>query len=144
MPTPTGEEQEESFSERKKRLQREATRRYRERYPEKSKESSLKSNATQRSAELRRLRQRKHHLQIRLKAIEELGGKCLHCNQSFHHSAMDFHHVDPKTKATKGKGIEAGNSWERVKIELAKTVLLCANCHRIHHYKERNTDEELS
>jgi predicted HNH restriction endonuclease len=143
MPTPVSEEQKESASERKRRLGKEASARFRKLNPDKVKESRLKAESTARNKELRRLRQRRHHIQIRLKAIAELGGKCVHCQQVFHPAAMDFHHLDPSTKEVKGRGIPAGNSWEKVQKELAKTILLCANCHRIHHYKERNLDEEL-
>ena len=119
----------------------EAQARFRERHPDRIKESKRKAEALPASKEKRRTRQRRHHLQNRLRAIAELGGKCFACQQSFHHSAMDFHHINPESKGIKGKGIPANNSWENVKKELAKTILLCANCHRIHHYKERNPDE---
>ena len=37
---------------------------------------------------------------------------------------------------------QAGLSWETVLKELVKTELLCANCHRVHHYRERNPECE--
>lgn len=135
------DEQKETAVDRHKRLLREAQKRYRERHPERAREARQRCEAKETSKEKRRLRQRKHCLEVRLRAIAELGGKCSSCQQSFHHAAMDFHHVDPTTKTTKGRGIATNNSWENVKLELAKTILLCANCHRIHHYMERNPNE---
>lgn len=42
---------------------------------------------------------------------------------------MEFHHVDPSSKLF---GIGSGDtrSWETVKAELDKCVLLCSNCHK--------------
>lgn len=141
MPPSFDDEPKEDSSLRRKRLLREAQRRYRERYPDRVKDSKQRCETKESSKEKKRLRQRQGRLQTRLKAIALLGGKCTACQQSFHHAAMDFHHVDSATKEIKGRGIPAGNSWEKVQKELSKTVLLCANCHRIHHYKEQNPDE---
>lgn len=66
-------------------------------------------------------------------AVAYLGGKCLDCSGVFPTVAFDFHHEDPSEK-------EGHPSWflnksgERWKEELAKCVLLCANCHRIRHF----------
>lgn len=65
---------------------------------------------------------------IKLKAIEHLGGKCNRCGYKSCAAVYDFHHKDP-TK----KDFEWGKyrtSWERLKTELEKCMLLCANCHR--------------
>jgi hypothetical protein len=139
--TPLGDEPQENSSQRRLRLLREAQKRYRDRHPDRASEARRRSEAKETSKEKRRTRQKRHHLQTRLKAIAELGNKCSICEQSFHHAAMDFHHLDPTTKQVKGKGLPCNNSWKSVEKELVKTILLCANCHRIHHYKERNPDE---
>ncbi len=63
-------------------------------------------------------------------AIEYKGDKCIECGYNKCSQALDFHHVDPTTN---NFGISAGGhtrSWEKVKEELDKCVLLCANCHR--------------
>ena len=67
-------------------------------------------------------------------AIEHMGSKCHKCNISFEHqSVYEFHHLDPNSKdfgiGAKGHTI----SWERMKVELAKCIMVCANCHRIIH-----------
>jgi len=40
---------------------------------------------------------------------------------------MDFHHTNSKEKDFKISGISV--SWERIKKELDKCVLVCKNCH---------------
>jgi hypothetical protein len=47
--------------------------------------------------------------------------------------ALEFHHLDPKAKefAISHDGIT--RSWSKIQAELAKCVLLCANCHRETH-----------
>ena len=63
-------------------------------------------------------------------AVESKGGKCQICGYNRCIAALEFHHVDPTQKLF---GIRcAGNtmSWEKMRAELDKCVLLCANCHR--------------
>ena len=72
------------------------------------------------------------------KYINEIkGNPCVRCGGIFTPSAMDFHHIDPNTKANKdNKSNGAINpSWtiEKIKAEVEKCILVCANCHRIIH-----------
>lgn len=63
-------------------------------------------------------------------SIEYKGGKCCICGYNKCHSALEFHHLDPEAKDF---GIGAHGytrSWEEVKKELNKCILVCANCHR--------------
>lgn len=63
------------------------------------------------------------------------GLKCSVCSES-HPATIDFHHLDIKKK---DNGISHlvynGYSIERIKQELAKCEVLCANCHRKAHYQ---------
>jgi len=61
--------------------------------------------------------------------IEYKGGKCIICNYSKCARALHFHHIDPAEKdfGVANKGYT--RSWEKMKIELDKCVLLCSNCH---------------
>jgi len=63
------------------------------------------------------------------KARAYKGGKCMVCGYKKCGRALAFHHVDPNTKSfgISARGIT--RSWEKVKKELDKCVLLCANCH---------------
>jgi len=69
----------------------------------------------------------------KLRAVEEAGGACRGCGLRSPVDALEFHHLDASTKvfALSVDGIP--RSWARVKAELAKCVLLCANCHRETH-----------
>lgn len=67
---------------------------------------------------------------IKEKAIVFMGGRCQVCGYSKYQGALDFHHIDPSTKSFGIGGFGHSRSWERVKQELAKCILVCANCHR--------------
>src|SRR5579872_63735 len=63
-------------------------------------------------------------------AIKLLGGKCEKCGWSGDQAAFQFHHKDPNEKDfILGKA--ANKSWDSVKTEIQKCMLLCANCHMI-------------
>lgn len=66
-------------------------------------------------------------------SVEYMGGKCKKCGYSKSVYALEFHHLD---KSKKDFGISAsGNtrSWEKLKKELNKCIMLCSNCHREQH-----------
>jgi predicted HNH restriction endonuclease len=69
-------------------------------------------------------------------AIEYLGGACYKCGGKFPRSVYDFHHKDPSEKEGKPSRILKWTDKEKVKQELDKCLLLCANCHRITHHEE--------
>ena len=75
----------------------------------------------------------------KIKAVEYLGGKCMKCGGEFPPYVFDFHHRDPSEK-DRSIGTLCSSSWEKIKVELDKCDLLCANCHRIEHYEERSED----
>ena len=70
---------------------------------------------------------------VRLMAIEYKGGCCRICGYNRCLKALEFHHLDPTKKdfGISSKGY--ARSWEKVKNEIEKCVLLCANCHREFH-----------
>lgn len=43
--------------------------------------------------------------------------------------ALVFHHLDPKKKEFGLSERGLTRSWEKIKLEIDKCVLLCANCH---------------
>ena len=72
--------------------------------------------------------------------IEYKGGKCEICGYDKNYSALEFHHLDPNEKDfTISK---KNSSWENIKKELDKCILVCANCHREIHNPE-STQETL-
>lgn len=63
----------------------------------------------------------------KLKAIEYKGGKCQICGYNKCVRSLQFHHLDPNEKDF---GISGGTkSFEKLKPELDKCILVCANCH---------------
>ncbi len=73
--------------------------------------------------------------EIKKKAVEYLGGKCIDCGFSGHPVGFDFDHKNPALKEFKISGHYILR-WVDLKKELDKCVLLCATCHRVEHYKE--------
>lgn len=62
---------------------------------------------------------------------------CIKCGES-HPATLDFHHVERnRTNKKVYELVSDGHHWPRILEEIAKCVVLCANCHRIHHYEER-------
>ena len=49
---------------------------------------------------------------------------------------LDFHHTDPNKK--EGNIGSKTLSYDKLKKEIKKCVVLCSNCHRDFHYLERN------
>lgn len=76
-----------------------------------------------------------HRRKIKEKAIEYKGGKCEICGYNKCKGALDFHHLDPDQKDIDFIKLK-NRSWERLKIELDKCILVCSNCHREIHWLE--------
>ena len=74
---------------------------------------------------------------LKIMAVEYLGGKCIKCGYDKCIWAMDFHHRNPKEKKY-SIGTYFSRSWEKLKKELDKCDLVCANCHREIHYEIYN------
>lgn len=72
----------------------------------------------------------KRRRKIKAMSIEYKGEKCLLCGYNKFQGALELHHIesDKKEFGIGDKGYT--RSWEKVKAELDKCVLLCANCHR--------------
>jgi len=65
----------------------------------------------------------------KIKCIEHKGGKCLLCGYYKHLEALDFHHLDPSKKEISLSQARMA-SFEKIKTELNKCILVCSNCHR--------------
>lgn len=65
---------------------------------------------------------------IKMEMVNKKGGKCSKCGYNECLSALQFHHINPKTKAFSISGSHC-RSMSRVKKELNKCIVLCANCH---------------
>lgn len=67
--------------------------------------------------------------------VEMKGGKCQVCGYDRCLIALDFHHIDETTKEFGLSQRDLTKSWVKIKAELSKCVLVCANCHREIHAK---------
>lgn len=84
----------------------------------------------------------------KVRAIEEKGGKCEKCGYSANYAALEFHHTNESEKEFPLDMRHFSNrTWERLCKEMRKCSLLCANCHREHHYpnlKKKEADELIN
>lgn len=77
-------------------------------------------------------RERRNKMNLFLREHKTRVG-CSDCGFKTHHSALDFHHLG------KGKeiNISLAKSIGQASKEMRKCAVLCSNCHRIRHWKER-------
>ena len=61
--------------------------------------------------------------------------ECARCGEN-HPATLQFHHRDPQKKDFNlSEAVNDGYSIERIKKEVAKCTVLCANCHAKEHYE---------
>lgn len=79
----------------------------------------------------------------KLELIKLFDSKCLNCGYNKNLAALEFHHIDDRTKRFQlnNRNISS-RPFEDSILESKKCILLCANCHREHHYPQ-NTIEEI-
>ena len=65
---------------------------------------------------------------------------CADCGYKDHAAALHFDHRDPKEK-TGGVSTMAGSSLRKIKREMRKCDVVCANCHAIRTEKQRENGE---
>jgi hypothetical protein len=66
---------------------------------------------------------------MKQKAVEYKGGKCNICGYDKSIAALEFHHIDPTKKDFSISNFKS-YSFSKIKTELDKCILVCANCHR--------------
>lgn len=64
----------------------------------------------------------------KLQLVDYKGGKCQICGYNKCIDALEFHHLDPKTKSFTISG--SSKSFEHLKEEVDKCILVCSNCHK--------------
>ena len=62
------------------------------------------------------------------------GGECEKCGYNGCLGALEFHHVDGKKEFEIGKKTNTLKGIDKLKKEVDKCELLCANCHKEKHY----------
>jgi transposase len=76
---------------------------------------------------LERVSQRRR--QVKSILVTEAGGRCALCGYDRCLAALHFHHRDPSTKRFHLSMQGVARSLASARAEMAKCVLLCANCH---------------
>lgn len=62
--------------------------------------------------------------------VEYKGNKCQCCGYNNCLDALEFHHLNPNEKDFNISDRDLTYDWEKIKNELDKCILVCANCHR--------------
>lgn len=72
----------------------------------------------------------------KIRLVEYKGGKCERCGYDKCIDALEFHHLNPEEKDF---GLSCGDTrnFEKLKNEVDKCIMVCANCHREIHAEER-------
>ncbi len=71
---------------------------------------------------------------LKQRIIYVMGGKCACCGYDKCNTALELHHLShDKKEFTIGSNTNLG--WSKVRAELPKCILVCANCHREIHAK---------
>ena len=69
--------------------------------------------------------------------------ECARCGEN-HPATLQFHHRDPQKKDFNlSEAVNDGYSIERIKKEVAKCTVLCANCHAKEHYEWARRNKKL-
>lgn len=63
-------------------------------------------------------------------AVEYKGSKCVCCGYNKYIGALEFHHTDPDGKDFAISANGTCRSWDKIKEEIDKCILVCSNCHK--------------
>lgn len=81
----------------------------------------------------------KRQRKLKKQMVEYKGNKCERCGYHKYIGALEFHHIDPSVKDFNPSSLKRYTFDEKIKNELDKCILLCANCHReVHHELKLN------
>ena len=97
--------------------------------------SRRKTNCSGHCKECVRIQTVKRGRQLKLECVAYKGGKCQSCSYNKCQAALDFHHRNPEQKdfaICRRYGSRKIN--DRMRKELDKCDILCANCHREKHW----------
>lgn len=71
----------------------------------------------------------KRRRKVKGMAVDYKGGCCVRCGYDKSVWALEFHHIDPTQKDFAISSSGHCKSWDKVKCELDKCILVCSNCH---------------
>ena len=100
-------------------------------HKEYAKERVRKWRESHKEEGLRKVRDYRRTLKIKI--IETMGGKCMHCGYDKNYAVLSIHHKNPQEK-------EGTKDWRNKNIfkNLEKYELLCSNCHLEYHHPYSN------
>ena len=83
---------------------------------------------------------------IKARAVKACGDKCCICNGKFPNEIYHFHHFNPLEKEAQifNRNINSARTWNILRDELRKTVLLCPTCHSLVHCGYLDNPSETS
>ena len=87
----------------------------------------------------------KRRIYFKQKCVAYKGGECIKCAYNKDLTALEFHHINSQEKDYDPSKM-MNKSWDVVKNELDKCILLCSNCHREEHQKinkKKKQDKEF-
>ena len=64
---------------------------------------------------------------------------CIDCGYNLHPHALDFDHVFDTKEFDISPAVNNLTSWKRIRKEIRKCEVRCANCHRIKTFERRNS-----
>jgi transposase-like protein len=70
-----------------------------------------------------------HRRRLKQLLVAEAGGACALCGYDRHLGALQFHHLDPRSKRLHISQSGVTLSLETIRQEVRQCVLLCSNCH---------------
>lgn len=78
---------------------------------------------------------------LKRQALDYLGGSCGTCGADNPPGALEFHHTDRTLKKLQigDKGL---NHWGEISVELDSCEILCANCHALEHFLEKQAQRD--
>lgn len=71
---------------------------------------------------------------IKDRAVEYKGGSCVKCGYNKCTRALEFHHNNPNEKDFHLSSYKV-LSWDKIKDELDKCIMVCSNCHKEIHFE---------
>lgn len=66
----------------------------------------------------------------------KLSKYCVRCGENTPVS-LDFHHIKENKRKNISYMVSNGFGWDSLTKEMEKCIVLCSNCHRIEHYKDK-------
>src|SRR5215471_8228118 len=110
-----------------------ARRRYEQSPLGRARRRRYERTAKGRAAERLRKKRKQEQTQAIVAAAKNV--PCADCKGSFHPICMDFHHVNGRKLFSIGMG-PSRHSVTALRREIAKCIVICANCHRLRHERE--------